>query len=470
MENVDRDESKQIGCDAGWAKREFEGVALGDRRLERRLIRIAEELSKQPEYPINQACQDAKATKAAYRFFDNEKAGGERLLGVHCKRTLARMRNEPVVLAIQDTTYLNFSGHKKTKGLGPIGDPISDPQGLILHSTFAVNPSGLPLGILTHNCWAQEGYRESADAHQQMPIEEKESFRWVTALRDTTRLSVANSTSMVVTVADRECDIYEFLLEAQALNAKYVIRATHNRAIRDSEHSRIRELAAVVPVQGNIEISVPSQRRKIFAEVRFAEVTLCAPHRITRSKSKLNVSCWAITVDEIPSKDTLEPLSWTLLTNIPTVSLDQALQRVAWYRRRWAIEEFHKILKSGCTVEENRLQTAERLKRYLALMCIIAWRIFWLVHIQRANPKAPAEVALTQSEIGTLLSLERFEDMLDQNKPMTIRQAVIAIACLGGYLNRKNDKPPGAIVIWRGWQRLSSMAELYDGMTKKRCG
>jgi hypothetical protein len=275
---------------------------------------------------------------------------------------------------------------------------------------------------------------------------------------------------MVVTVADRECDIYEFLLEAQALNAKYVIRATHNRAIRDSEHSRIRELAAVVPVQGNIEISVPSQRRKIFAEVRFAEVTLCAPHRITRSKSKLNVSCWAIMVDELPSKDTLEPLSWTLLTNIPTVSLDQALQRVAWYRRRWAIEEFHKILKSGCTVEENRLQTAERLKRYLALMCIIAWRIFWLVHIQRANPKAPAEVALTQSEIGTLLSLERFEDMLDQNKPMTIRQAVIAIACLGGYLNRKNDNPPGAIVIWRGWQRLSSMAELYDGMTKKRCG
>jgi hypothetical protein len=292
----------------------------------------------------------------------------------------------------------------------------------------------------------------------------------VTSLQETAKLSVTQRNSMVVTLADRECDIYEFLLEAQDLNAKYVIRATHNRVIRDSEHEHIRELLSATPVQGQIEISVPSQKRKIPAEVRFTEVTLCAPQRLTKSKTKLSVSCWAISVDEVPTSENQEPLSWTLLTNIPTLALEQAVQMISWYRRRWSIEEFHKILKSGCTVEENRLQTAERLKRYLALMSIIAWRIFWLVHIQRTDPKAPAEVALTQSEIGTLLSLERFEGQFETSKPLTIRQAVTAIACLGGYLNRKNDRPPGAIVIWRGWQRLSSMAEVYEGMIKNRCG
>jgi Transposase Tn5 dimerisation domain len=154
-----------------------------------------------------------------------------------------------------------------------------------------------------------------------------------------------------------------------------------------------------------------------------------------------------------------------LLTNVPVTSLDHAVERVSWYRRRWSIEEFHKVLKSGCMVEKSRLQTAERLKRYIALLCVIAWRIFWLVHIQRADPGAPAEVALTRAEIGTLRSLKRFTGRFQQSTAMTVRQAVIAIACLGGYLNRKNDPPPpGAITVWRGWQRLASMSELYESI------
>jgi Transposase Tn5 dimerisation domain len=139
------------------------------------------------------------------------------------------------------------------------------------------------------------------------------------------------------------------------------------------------------------------------------------------------------------------------------------VERISWYRRRWSIEEFHKVLKSGCVVEKSRLQTAERLKRYIALLCVIAWRIFWLVHIQRANPGASAEVALTQAEIGVLRSLKRFSGRFTPTS-MTVRQAVIAIACLGGYLNRKNDPPPGPTAVWRGWQRLASMSELYESL------
>ena len=145
------------GADKGWAVMELEDVDFGDARLEKRLWAVAEDLSRQPEYPINQASHDAAATKAAYRLFDNEKVTPERIFAVHRKRSLERMQKEPVVLAIQDTSFFNFSSHKKTKGLGPIGDSDKDAQGLIRHSTLAVTPRGLPLGVLSHRCWAREG-------------------------------------------------------------------------------------------------------------------------------------------------------------------------------------------------------------------------------------------------------------------------------------------------------------------------
>ena len=354
-------------CDEGWAEGEFEGVALGDARLERRLIRVVEGLSSQPEYPVNQACEDAAATKAAYRLFDNDKVSAAKILTAHRAKTSRRMRQEPVVLAIQDTTLFNLTGHKKTRGLGPIGDRSGKWQGLILHSTFAVTPRGLPLGVLTHDCWAREGFRENEYTHEELPIEKKESFRWVEALREVSKLTVSPNNSMVVTIADRECDIYEFLLEAQLLNAKYVIRAAHNRHVLDSEYKYTHECVRASPVRGQMKVTVPSQQRTAAVNVRFSTITLCAPERLTKSKNKFNVSCWVIYVEEVEPPAGVEALSGTLLTNIPVTSLEHAVERISWYRRRWSIEEFHKVLKSGCMVEKSRLQTAERLKRYSAL-------------------------------------------------------------------------------------------------------
>jgi Transposase DNA-binding/Transposase Tn5 dimerisation domain len=451
------------GADKGWAVIEFEDVDLGDARLEKRLWSVAEDLSRQPEYPINQASHDAAATKAAYRLFDNEKVTPERIFAVHRKRSLERMHKEPVVLAIQDTSFFNFSSHKKTNGLGPIGDRDKDAQGLILHSTLAVTPRGLPLGVLSHRCWAREGYRASEEEHERKPIEEKESYRWIATLREVASLSLSHGKGMVVTIADRESDIYEFLLEAQKLNASYVIRACYDRHVRSPVHRTIQDHMDELSSQAKVEVEVPTQNRRALLDLKFTRVDLRPPERITRAKNAFIVTCWAIRVAENAPPDGWEPLSWTLLTNIPIGSAAQAVEKLSWYRRRWSIEEFHKILKSGCSVEDCRLQTAERLKRYFALFCVIAWRLFWMVHIKRAAPDAPAEVALTQSEIGTLCSLKRFKQKLPPASP-TVRQALIAIACLGGYLNRKNDPPPGPTVMWRGWQRLASMTELYESV------
>jgi hypothetical protein len=453
-------------ADGGWTRVEMGELALGDIRLERRLRRVAEELSQQPEYPINLASQDAAATKAAYRLFDNEKVSSARILSCHRKNVIKRAQSEPVVLAIQDTTVFNFTSHKKTRGLGPIGKSEEPHKGLFLHSVLAVTPYGLPLGVLSHRCWAREDFVDSANTYQDRPLHEKESYRWVQALREVSELSLGSATT-VVHVGDRECDIYEFLREAQGANARFLIRASYDRRVESADEvGSVQRHLGGMPPQALLELRIPTQKRTAHLELRFSSVVLRAPQRIVR-KERVSVQCWVVNVVERTPPEGHEPLSWTLLTNVGVHSIEDAVERLSWYQRRWSIEEFHKVLKSGCLVEDCRLQTAERLKRYLALFCVIAWRIFWMTHIARADPNSSALVVLGTQEIGALSSLKRFKDKHLNAQTMTVRQAVVAIAALGGHLARRSDPPPGTQCLWRGWQRLASMTEMYDSMVER---
>lgn len=146
-----------------WSEREFERVNLGDKRLNTRLKQLAEDLSAVPEAPINQASQDWAATKAAYRFVQNDKVTSEPILSPHQARTVERMQQEPVVLAVQATSYLNFSTHKQTQGFGPIGDRRTASVGLVTHNLLAVTPQGLPLGLLHQTGWARAGYKQQSE-------------------------------------------------------------------------------------------------------------------------------------------------------------------------------------------------------------------------------------------------------------------------------------------------------------------
>jgi len=296
-------------ADEGWTRSDLDKVGLGDCRLERRLRCVAEDLSRQPEYPINVASNDAASTKAAYRLFDNERVTADKILSCHLTKTLSRMQNESVVLAIQDTSYFNFTSHKKTEGLGPIGDSSAMLQGLILHSTFAVTPSGLPLGVLSHDCWAREGFCNSDVFSAGRPLVEKESFKWVKALREVTSLPTAKETT-VVHVADRECDIYEFLREAHGINAKYVIRACQDRCLEYSESTHIQEHIKTLEPKALIELHVPTQKRRVTLEMRFSPITLKAPSRIAKVE-RLPVNCWVVHVSELNPTPDFEPLSWT---------------------------------------------------------------------------------------------------------------------------------------------------------------
>ncbi|MBC7973034.1 MAG: IS4 family transposase [Verrucomicrobia bacterium] len=464
----------EIHQEPTWSEWEFEHVNLGDKRLNTRLKKLAEDLAAAPEAPINQASEDWAATKAAYRFFQNDKVTSEHILSPHQARTLERMQQEPVILAVQDTSYLNFSSHKQTQGLGPIGDRRSASLGLVTHNILAVTPQGLPLGLLNQTGWARTGYNQQSERERKnTSIEHKESYRWIQGVESVQRIKPENT--RVITLCDRECDIYEFFVAAQRCQAEFVIRASWNRHLKDSEYPRLWEQLQAQPVAGCYQITVPPRdskpERTATLAVRFGVVTLSPTQRPKQSLfyPLPSVKLHAVYVTEVEDTNPEQQIEWMLLTNISVTSFEQALEKVGWYCCRWQIEVFHKILQHGCTVEQCRLQAAERLHRYITLMSVVAWRLFWVTWMQRTAPTASARTILTEVEMRTLLLLSNQPNPA-QSSDFCVSQAVIAIAKLGGFLARKGDGDPGPTVIWRGWCVLQNATRLGSHLFPQLCG
>jgi hypothetical protein len=469
MEGMKGDEWK---CDQGWVEHELGEADFGDVRLTKRLLKVGEDLSLRPQVPINHASEDWAATKAAYRLFSNERVSSEELFSVHRKRTCERLSQEEVVLAIQDTTYLNYNTREKCEGLGYIGE--ENLKGVIIHNTLAVTPLGLPLGLLEQKKYTRLKLKRLKESERQnTPIEEKESFRWIEALRAT--VGYTNGAKKVISVCDREGDIYEFLMEAHNLQANYLVRSSSPRQILDDNSMNIVEAVEKRPSAGTLDVKIPSREgrkgRTAKLEVRYVSTTLSPPHRspAARSMELMPLRVSIVLVSEPEPPEGAAPLRWILLTNMEVSTFEEAVEKIHWYKARWHIETYHKVLKSGCKVEDCRLQTIEALLLYLTMFGIIAWRIYWFTHVSRTNPTAPARAILAKTELEAL-------SMLAGRKTKTkleiknARMAVIEIAKLGGFLARKHDGHPGPTVIWRGWTRLSDATEMFETMRAQSCG
>jgi len=342
----------EAGTSVEWVAQEFAGADLSDKRLDRRLIKTAEQLAKSPASPINEACGDWASTRAAYRLFDNGKARPEAILEPHLQATLKRMAaQDGPVLVMQDTVFFSYGQHPKTTGLGPIGNSNSDHErGLIMHNALAFSVSGVPLGLLSQNIWArqavpEEGYQEKIERLQCTPIEEKESSKWLLALRET--VARAPPGVKVITVADRESDCFEFITEAEELRALYLIRARTDRILvpEDSAgYESILEALTSVEVLGTLRVQIPGngkrKARTADTEVRVAQVTIKAPQR--RGQAKASASMEPVSVNVIGATESAPPagqaaISWVLLTNLPIPDLQSAAEKIHWYGKRWGI-------------------------------------------------------------------------------------------------------------------------------------
>jgi Transposase DNA-binding/Transposase Tn5 dimerisation domain len=472
-----------------WAENEFSNIDFGDVRLTKRLIKLSDSLSDIPQSSINQACGSWSQTKAAYRFFKNEKVDVAAILSSHSNQSAERAKQEERILAIQDTSYICYKNHPKTKGLGLISKRKGlnkteiKTDGLIMHTTFAVTTEGLPLGLLDQVVYAREPLPEEKAKIKKsshgcsVSIEDKESIKWLNAVNKTHDL-LKDSSTKVVTVCDREADIYDFFECAHSIGEDFLVRSNQTRNInKKSLHSKknketIKDFMEKQASQGQIQVKIPAKKnmpaRTATLDISFASFTV-SPSRNNIRKRTQELSNFTLSgilvIEKKPPKD-IGPLEWILVANLIVNDFDAALEKVRWYCLRWRTEVFHKILKSGFLIEDCRLSTAERLIRYITLMSIIAWRIFYITLIARTHPGLPCTKLLDKNEWQVLyVKIHR-----SQNYPKvepTIRTVVSWIAQLGGFLARKGDGGPGPMALWRGWRRLT---DLCEGWELANCG
>lgn len=406
---------------AGWAEQEFGDCDLGDPRRTRRLVKIVTDQAAQPSGSYSQAAGGNRHDlKGYYRLLNNEREqlDPESLLQTHRTQTIRRMSYEQTVLIVQDTTDLNFSTQRGCQGLGQIGTNQTGTQsrGLALHSCLAVGDSGLPLGVLRLEGYAPES-AEGKNPHR--PIEEKESFRWLQAYEEAAQIAALIPDTRVISVTDREGDMFELFdlrRRRSGKKAELLVRAKWDRCLEGTEKKLFAELAAA-PLAKRVSIPVPRQRehlskpstpgrpplaaRTAEVEVRFKEVTMSAP-QAPQTRHRPPITLWAISVREKHPPQGATAVQWVLLTTIPIASVKQALKCIRWYCRRWRIEEWHRVLKSGCRILEHQNHRARVLLRAIALDAVIAWRIMLLALLGREVPELPSEVLFDRDECEVL--------------------------------------------------------------------
>jgi len=455
-----------------WCAQELSNINTGDVRLDQRLLSVAENLLNNPKSPIIESQGSWQEAKAAYRLFDNEKLSDDKIKSIHIKQTVKRLQEsqENLFFVLQDTTTLNYTHHPKKQGMGKIhhGSGYSNGlHGCFLHTSLLMSASCQPLGFLHQKIYQHDQTRTRLDKKQR-PITEKESYKWLEGLKNTKNMC---GNKNVITICDRESDIYEFYEAAINIDASILVRAAYDRIVfgkKNTLHSTLWSYMAKQPIVSEINIEIPATRgrpkRQANLEVRFAEIEFNPPQR--SSKAKINelsplklTAIWLYENSNVDNK-----LEWMLLTNCTIKDADDAVRVGQYYKHRWQIENYHRILKSGCNIENCRLETYSRLKRYIALKSIIAYRLFYLTMIARTKPNECCEIALSTNEWQSLYCYVHKAKKIP-DKPPSNKEALRMIAILGGFPARKNDGEPGMTSIWRGWNKLIEIAKIWEIMT-----
>jgi hypothetical protein len=449
----------------GWIDEELAACPLPDQRLRQRLQQLLQRFSSGLGESIPFACQDWANTKAAYRFFSNERVTEQDILEGHWQATQQRFAatNGPV-LVLHDTTEFSFH-RRRIKGVGALyrysrarrGDLTL--CGMLMHSSLVVTTEGLPLGLAAVKFWTRKKFKGTNALKRsvnptRVPIAQKESVRWLENLEQSTaRLGTAER---LVHIGDRESDIYELFCTAQNAGTKFVLRTCVDRLAEDGQKT----IAAVLkqtPVKAVHRVEVADRNGQVseaVLEIKYRRLWVYAPEAKQKHYGPLKLT--VIYARERHKPKGRERIDWKLITNLPVRSRSEAVEKLDWYACRWKIELFHKVLKSGCQAEEYKLRTADRLVKLLAVLCILAWRVFWLTMLNRVAPHAAPELVFTPEEVRVLDHLGKGKDPYPAEPRLA--NYVQQLARLGGYLARARDGPPGNLVMWRGLARLTDIA------------
>ena len=465
---------------SGWADHELGDADLGDLRLNRRLVEIAREFMEKPLASIPQAAGGWAEAKGAYRFMDNERVDPDAILEPHRRRTIERAADHEMVLAVGDTTMLDYTRHPATTGLGPLSDLAH--QGLMLHPTLVVTPERVPLGLIDHFVWTREEETFALPPHEKgkLPIEEKESLKWLVSLfaaeQMQRELAATGARTGVVAVFDREGDVYDVFAKAACpdTSCDLLVRAKVDRRV-DHTLGHLWLTMETRPPAGTVTLSLPRtpkrpKAREAELTVQFATLTLLPPEYRAKSEGLEPVEVQVVFANEEHPPKGEDPVSWMLFTTLPVTSFEGACRILSHYTCRWVVELLIRVTKSGCKTEERQLETADRLKRCLVLDLIVAWRVLYLTTIGRDTPDLPCTVIFEDHEWRSLyLFVHKKEAKVPKTTP-TLREVTRLIGKLGGHLGRKSDKEPGQTVMWRGLSRLSDISAFFLIMNPREEG
>ena len=447
--------------DINWAVTEFADAELGDARRTTRLVELAGVLAQHPTAALPEACGDGAGLKAAYRFFANDAIEPQDVLLSHIEATYGRLSKVPVVLAVQDTTEVDWTAHPATTGLGPLGHTAC--QGLLVHSTLAFTPARVPLGLVAQQVWARDPTAIGKRARRkQLPISQKESQKWLTSLDAVYSARAECPQTRLVSVGDREADVYDLLAAERPEGVELLIRASWDRCVSAPERY-VWATVEAQPVVAQLLLQVPRRgaqpAREATLALRFCPLTRCPP-RHRKAEGLPEAVLWAVQVREVAPPAEGQPLEWLLLTTVAVHTVDDARERVAWYACRWGIEVWHRILKSGGRIEARQLATDERLERCLTLYSVIAWRGFYAIMWARAVPELPCDVLLEIEEWQALYCAIHHCPTPPESPP-SLGDAVRWIAQLGGFVGRRRRDQPGPETLWRGLQHLADLTRMY---------
>jgi hypothetical protein len=397
-----------------------------------------------------------------YRFMANESVSHASILAGSADVIARECERHDRIIVVQDTTHITLGGREGNEDFGPVGD-MHSPQGFLVHSAFVLDDQSRPLGVLAQKVWARERKkREKESCGARKGRAGRESLKWLELADQVDRLlSERPKRPEVVNVFDAEGDTFEALEKLEALGHGYVIRSCRNRLVESDEPQDVllAEVVSAAGLVGSAQLTVPPARgrkeRTATLEFRSGSAVLMPPKNRDRSGESREANF--VWVSESAPPPDADPLSWLLLTSDPVENMNDCLSVVGIYKSRWLIEEFHMALKTGCSLEERQLQSFDSMSSLLAICNPIATHLLALRHDSRNAPERPAAELLTPTQMKALRALRP-----KLSARPSVREAVHAIATIGGFLGRKSDGEPGWRTMWLGFRDVLLVARALE--------
>ncbi len=453
---------------SSYSAAELQTSNFGDERLNKRYASIFEKKMRSPNSSIPSIMGGWSETKAVYRFIENPKVTQDKLMQPHKDQTIERIKKEEVVLIAQDTTEHDFT-KREIEGVGYLS--YKNRTGFLTHLSLAMTPEQIPLGVTDKEFIVREEKDfQKSKKRKQVSFEEKESYRWYNGYVNACNISEQAENTQIISMSDREGDIYEIFAEVERRKleklpyADWIIRSNQNRSISkqndDNRFKKLHEEVEKTKILGEIKFNLKStknrKKRDVTQVIRAGTFNLKPPWRKDKKLSELKINI--VHAKEINHPEDEAPIEWFIITNLPINTLEDSKKVIEYYTKRWQIEIFFKVLKSGTKVEECQFNTIEAMQKMIVLYSIVAWRLMYLMRMGRECPNLPCDLFYSTEEWKVICIVSKKK----RNSIPTLSEINIMVAKLGGYLGRKNDAPPGPKNMWTGLRRLRDLVIAFE--------